>query len=50
MGIFGKKLAVGLRGTLAGFTLVELLVIVGIIVALTYVIIPNVARFAGSGD
>ena len=34
----------------AGFTLVELLVVVGIIVALAAVIIPNVASFTGKGD
>lgn len=34
----------------SGFTLVELLVVVGIIVALAAVIIPNVATFAGRGD
>ena len=34
----------------AGFTLVELLVVVGIIVALAAVIVPNVARFTGSGE
>ena len=34
----------------SGFTLVELLVVVGIIVALAAVIIPNIARFTGSGD
>ena len=32
-----------------GFTLVELLVVVGIIVALAAVIIPNVARFSSKG-
>ena len=34
----------------SGFTLVELLVVVGIIVALAAVIIPNVASFANKGD
>ena len=34
----------------SGFTLVELLVVVGIIVALAAVIIPNVASFANRGD
>lgn len=33
-----------------GFTLIELLVVVGIIAALAAVIVPNVSRFAGSGD
>ena len=34
----------------AGFTLVELLVTVAIIVALAAAIIPNVSRFSGKGD
>ena len=34
----------------SGFTLVELLVVVGIIVALAAVIIPNVASFADRGE
>lgn len=33
-----------------GFTLVELLVVIGIIAALAAVVIPNVARFVGSGE
>lgn len=33
-----------------GFTLVELLVVVGIIVALSAVIVPSVAQFADRGD
>lgn len=34
----------------SGFTLVELLVVVGIMVALAAAIIPNIARFTGSGQ
>ncbi|MBI4307126.1 MAG: type II secretion system protein [Chloroflexi bacterium] len=33
-----------------GFTLVELVVVLGIMAALAAVVIPVVARFAGSGD
>lgn len=33
-----------------GFTLVELLIVVGIIVALAAVIVPNVTRFTGKGE
>ena len=39
-----------LRHGNSGFTLVELLVVVGIIVALAAVIIPNVASFADRGE
>lgn len=45
-----RTLAVNLRKRQAGFTLVELLVVVGIIVALGAVIVPNVLRFASSGE
>ncbi|MCH7745442.1 MAG: type II secretion system protein [Chloroflexi bacterium] len=34
----------------SGFTLVELLVVVGIIVALAAVVVPNVIQFAQKGD
>lgn len=43
------KLIAQLRKSETGFTLVELLVVVGIIVALAAVIIPNVARFTSKG-
>ena len=33
-----------------GFTLIEMLVVVGIIVALAAVIVPTVIKFAGSGE
>ena len=46
MKIFGKRI----RRNQRGFTLVELLVVVGIIVALAAVIIPNVASFSDRGD
>ena len=39
-----------LRKSQAGFTLVELLVVVAIIVALAAIIVPLVIQFAGSGD
>ena len=45
-----KFLSNRIRRNQRGFTLVELLVVVGIIVALAAVIIPNVASFAGKGD
>ena len=44
-----KIVAKGATGK-RGFTLVELLIVVGIIVALAAVIVPNVVQFGGKGD
>ncbi|MBI4338985.1 MAG: prepilin-type N-terminal cleavage/methylation domain-containing protein [Chloroflexi bacterium] len=45
-----KGLVTHIRNGKEGFTLVELLVVVGIIVALAAVIIPSVVQFAGKGS
>jgi len=37
-------------GMNSGFTLIELLVVVGIMAALAAIIVPNVARFVGTGE
>ena len=39
-----------ITGKNRGFTLVELMVVIGIMAALAAVVIPNVAQFYGSGD
>lgn len=44
------KIASRITARQQGFTLVELLIVVGIIVALAAVIVPNVTRFAGKGE
>jgi len=45
-----KKLMARLRRAQEGFTLVELLVVVGIIVAVAAVTVPSVLQFTGKGD
>jgi type II secretory pathway pseudopilin PulG len=44
-----QRLMKWVRSNEAGFTLAELLVVVGIIVGLAAVILPNVGRFTGKG-
>ena len=46
VGMIGKRAA----RSQAGFTLAELLVVVGIVVGLAAVILPNVGRFTGEGE
>ena len=45
-----RRLSRRLPGSEAGFTLVELLVVVGVIVALAAVIVPSVVKFSGKGE
>ena len=45
-----RKLAARLGKSEAGFTLIEMLVVVGIIIALAAVIVPLVVQFASKGD
>ncbi len=46
----GKGLKMKKPGMNRGFTLIELLVVVGIMAALAAIIVPNVARFVGTGE
>ncbi len=45
-----KKLASRITGGQKGFTLIEMIVVVGIIAVLAAVIIPNIGKFIGSGE
>lgn len=47
---FAGMMAGRLHRAQTGFTLAELLIVVGIVVGLAAVILPNVGRFTGSGD
>ena len=45
-----KNIQVKVSKSQKGFTLIEMLVVVGIIVALAAVIVPTVIKFSGSGE
>ncbi len=45
-----KKLASRIPGGQKGFTLIEMIVVVGIIAVLAAVIVPNIGRFIGTGE
>ena len=45
-----KRILLSIRRQESGFSLVELLVVVGIIVALASVVIPSVSKFANRGE
>ena len=45
-----KKLASRITGGQKGFTLIEMIVVVGIIAVLAAVIVPNIGKFIGSGE
>ena len=45
-----KKLASRIPGVQKGFTLIEMIVVVGIIAVLAAVIVPNIGKFIGSGE
>ena len=45
-----NKLASRIPGGQKGFTLIEMIVVVGIIAVLAAVIVPNIGKFIGSGE
>ncbi len=45
-----KKLVSRIPGGQKGFTLIEMIVVVGIIAVLAAVIVPNIGRFIGTGE
>ncbi len=45
-----KKLLSRIHGGQKGFTLIEMIVVVGIIAVLAAVIVPNIGKFIGSGE
>ena len=45
-----KKLVSRIPGGQKGFTLIEMIVVVGIIAVLAAVIVPNIGKFIGSGE
>ncbi len=45
-----RKLASRIPGGQKGFTLIEMIVVVGIIAVLAAVIVPNIGKFIGSGE
>ena len=45
-----KKLVSRIPGGQKGFTLIEMIVVVGIIAVLAAVIVPNMGRFIGQGE
>ena len=45
-----KKMASRITGGQKGFTLIEMIVVVGIIAVLAAVIVPNIGKFIGSGE
>ena len=45
-----KRVVTRLHGSESGFTLIEMLIVVGIIVALAAAIVPQVVQFGGRGE